>query len=511
MAEREWREASDMRTSAVTTGLVLISAALLRFWALGSGIPYAVGGDEPVIMGIVLDILRSGDFNPHYFDVGGLPIYTQLLVVSVRFMAGAMQGLWSSLDQVGPADFYLWVRGLTAALGTITVLLVYLIGARWGSRHALLAAGLMAVMPFHVRASHYSLPDVAMTLGVTLTFLLSLRANEKASLASFAWAGAVAGLATSVQYAASISLVLPLLAVWMTLEASPSRVRCALAALGAFAVAFVAGSPYTLLDLPAFLNAFGQLALLDGPRTPEMGSGTFLYLSQLRLGLGWPATILALSGLVFGAVRAIKGPGRVRWTLAVVFAVVFFNVIASKREIAEARLLPVLPFACVLASCAVVSGVSLLRRFDIPRMPRTALIVGLTVAALLPPSIAAITFNRNIGKRSTSALAYDWILDRIPGGASVVVEQQGLWLPDDQFRVEHVARLVDRPYAGYASRGVGYLVASSQAFGEAFDSPEWQSADHARYLELFDRSTELARFEPSEDHPGPEIRVYRLR
>ncbi len=61
MAEREWREASDMRTSAVTTGLVLISAALLRFWALGSGIPYAVGGDEPVIMGIVLDILRSGD------------------------------------------------------------------------------------------------------------------------------------------------------------------------------------------------------------------------------------------------------------------------------------------------------------------------------------------------------------------------------------------------------------------------------------------------------------------
>lgn len=495
MAEREWREASDMRTSAVTTGLVLMSAALLRFWALGSGIPHAVGGDESTLMAIVLGMMRSGDFNPHYFDVGGLSIYAQMVLVTVRFMTGAMQGVWSSLDEVGPVNFYVWARGLTAALGTITVLIVYLIGARWGSRHALLAAGLMAVMPVHVRESHFSLPIVAMTLGVTLTFLLSLRANEKATASAFAWAGVAAGLAASVAYPAGISLILPLLAVWMTLEAHPSRVRCALAAIGAFPLAFLMGSPYSLLDLPAFLNGFGRLAFLDGSRTPDMESGALLYLNHLRRGMGWPATILALSGLIFGAVRAIKGPGRVRWTLTVVFSLVFFNAIASKSRTADANLLPVLPFACLLASCAVVSGVSLLRRFDIPRMPRTALIVGLTVAALLPPSIDAINFNRLIGKRSTSALAYEWILDHVPGDASVVVEQHSLSLPTDRYQVEHVSRVTQRDLDGPLRAGALYLVTTGEIGARGFGG----------------RFEELTRFAPSADHPGPDIRVHRVR
>ena len=37
----------------------------------------------------------------------------------------------------------------------------------------------MAVMPLHVRESHYVLTDVPVTFFVTLTFLLSLRAHER--------------------------------------------------------------------------------------------------------------------------------------------------------------------------------------------------------------------------------------------------------------------------------------------------------------------------------------------
>ena len=87
-----------------------------------------------------------------------------------------MGGLWRSLEQAGPSEFYLWGRAVTALFGTATVFLVFRIGMRWGARHALLAAGLMAVLPSHVRESHYVLTDVPMTFFTSLTFLLTLRA-----------------------------------------------------------------------------------------------------------------------------------------------------------------------------------------------------------------------------------------------------------------------------------------------------------------------------------------------
>lgn len=403
MAEREWREASDMRTSIVSLGLILLSACLLRFWAIGNGIPDAVGRDESVIMGLAVRMMKSGNLDPGFFDHGGLYIHLQLLVVTLGFMVGALQGLWSSLAAVGPAEFYLWGRVLTAALGATTVLLVYQIGMRWGSRHALLAAGLMAVMPTHVLLSHRVTTAVPATLCVTLTWLLCLRANECGRRSAFAWAGAAAGLAASISYGAGMSILLPLLTVWMTLEASPSRLRCGLAAAAAFVMAFLVGAPYTLLNLPGFLEAFAQLAAAG----QGVGRGPMAFLADTADVLGWPAAVLAFAGLIMGTVRAVKGPGRARWALAVAAPLIFSRLADSPFVMDSEAILFVLPFLCVVSAAAVVSGVSLLRRFDIARMPRTALIAALTVAALLPPSIAAIRVDRELGRRAAAASASD--------------------------------------------------------------------------------------------------------
>ena len=63
---------------------------------------------------------------------------------------------------------------------------VYRAAMRWGARTALLAAVMLAVMPLHVRESHYVLTDVPATFLVMLTLLLSLRAHERATAWSFA-------------------------------------------------------------------------------------------------------------------------------------------------------------------------------------------------------------------------------------------------------------------------------------------------------------------------------------
>src|SRR5687767_8491239 len=166
-----------MRRSTLTLAAVIVAAALLRFWALGSGIPHALGVDEPQVMNRAVHMMKSGSLDPRgFFDYPGLYLYVQMGVACVRFLAGATAGKWRTLDEVGPDDFYLWGRAATATFGTLTVLVLYLIGRRWGAGCGLLAAAVLAVLPLHVRESHYVLTDVPATFFVALTFLFALKA-----------------------------------------------------------------------------------------------------------------------------------------------------------------------------------------------------------------------------------------------------------------------------------------------------------------------------------------------
>ena len=51
---------------------VLAFGLTLRLWTIGSGIPHTVGVDEPEILRRAVGMMKSGDFNPHFFDYGGL-------------------------------------------------------------------------------------------------------------------------------------------------------------------------------------------------------------------------------------------------------------------------------------------------------------------------------------------------------------------------------------------------------------------------------------------------------
>jgi 4-amino-4-deoxy-L-arabinose transferase-like glycosyltransferase len=503
-----------MRQSVITLAIILILGATLRFVGLGSGIPFNVGVDEPEIMDRAVRMMRTGDFNPHFFDYPGLYFYVQLGMACLRFLAGATRGEWTSLDQADVADFYFSGRAVTALLGTLTVLLVYFAGMRWGTRYAALAAGLMAVMPLHVRESHYVLTDVPVTFFVTLALVLTLRASERERAIDFAWAGAAAGLAAATKYPGALSLLLPLIAVWMTLGVRPSRLVASLATAAGAAAAFLLAAPYTILDLPAFLNGYAHLAGYYSPKA--LSEPAWLtYFKHLSRSLEWPAFLLVVTGLILGAVRAARGPGRVRWTITIVFPIVYFYFLSGQTLVYGRYLMPLVPFVCLLAAAGAVSGVSLLRRFDIPRAVRTAIIATVTTAAVLPPAIQSLEFMRNLTRVSTVELAYDWILDNIPKGSSIAIETQALLVPKS-FNARNVPQLVQdfrapEEHAGYVSEGIEYIVASSQKYGDALQAPHKHPDLYNSYMRLFEQSRELKRFTPDGDHPGPELRVYKLK
>src|SRR4051812_2683430 len=267
--------------------LALLAAALLRFWALSEGIGFKPGVDEPEVMERAVRMMKTGDLNPHFFDYPSLYMYVEAAVSTARFIVGALQGQWSGLAQAPTESFYLWARGMTALLGTLTVWLVYRAGLRWSPQVALLSAVLIAVMPLHVRESHFVLTDVPTTFCVMLTLLLSLRAHERETVRDFAFAGAAAGLAAALKYNGVVSVLMPLVACAMTPRLRSTRLACAVSIVGAMLATFLVAAPYTLLDLPTFLNQFARLSS-EYRSPPAFAEPVWLvYLKHLRIALQW--------------------------------------------------------------------------------------------------------------------------------------------------------------------------------------------------------------------------------
>ena len=509
--DRAWQP-SARRWSKPTLGLALalLVAALLRFWALGQGIPFSVGPDEPEVMERAVRMMKTGDLNPHFFDYPALYMYVQAAVAAFTFVVGAVQGRWSSLAQAPTEAFYLWGRAITALLGTGTVWLLYRAGLRWGERTGLLAAVMLAVMPLHVRESHYALTDVPMTLFVVLTLLLSLRARERQTMWAFAAAGAAAGLAGAMKYNGVIAVLMPLLASLMTPAAWRVRVQTAALTLAAMAAAFLLAAPYTFLDLPNFLNQFARLS--SEYRTPA-SAGDMMglsYLKHLRIALGLPGGLLAIAGLAIGLGQIIRGPDRLKWAIAIAFPLAYFRFISNQTIVYGRYLLPIVPFLSLLAAIAVVCAVAWLRERSLPGRVQNAAILGIALAAVAIPAYTAISWDSDAARRWTSQLAYEWIRREVPAGAAIRLEGSlAIKLP--AYRTTYAKQLRFDDPGMYARSGIQYLVASSQCYGPYLEDPQRYSEEYRDYQRIFSETEEIARFTPSRDHPGPELRVLKVK
>ena len=146
-------------------------------------------------------MMKTGDFNPHFFDYPTLYMYVQAVVarraLPGRRDAGQVGGAGAGAARGRSTSGAARSRRCSARPRSGSSTAPACAGAR---ATALLAAVLFAVMPLHVRESHYVLTDVPVTFFVMLTLLLSLRAHERATAGAFALAGAAAGLAGATKY-----------------------------------------------------------------------------------------------------------------------------------------------------------------------------------------------------------------------------------------------------------------------------------------------------------------------
>jgi 4-amino-4-deoxy-L-arabinose transferase-like glycosyltransferase len=476
--------------------VILAVAAAARLWYLGAGVPHAVGIDEPQVIGRAITILRTGDWNTHIFDYPTLVIYLHAAVAIVRFLLGAVQGEWSSLDTFSVGAIFSTGRLVAALIGVATVWLTYRLAREITGRGvALLAAAQLAVLPMHVRESHFILTDVPATALSTLAVWLAVRAGRRRELRAYAWAGAACGLAAAAKYTGGVALAAPVTA-WIVHELRDDRRLLKLGALaGAAAAAFLAGAPFTVLDMPAFLDGFAAQFSRFAARASLGDPSWLLYVKHLSPPWARFAVPLALAGM---AVLLLRRETRQPAAPAVVFGLAYFYVLASHSHVFGRYALPLLPLMCLFwsaAALALIDFVSKRRRIAHP-LVRPLLVAAALVLLVWRPASEVVRWLDQFKEADTRTIAAQWLKTGAPNGARVAVENSGpTYLDAAGFRVVPTELLVGRPVDWYRSRA-DYLVISA--------------TDLSGYGDLLAAGPTVFQISPTAQRWGPPIVIVQL-
>ena len=476
---------------------LMAAAVAIRVWFLSAGVPHAPGIDEPAIVDRALTILKTGDWNTHAFDYPTLVIYLHALVAIARYLLGALHGEWTSLAGLDIEAVYTSGRLVAALIGASTVWLTYRIGRDLDSPWlGLLAAAQLAFFPMHVRESHFILTDVPVTALTTLALWLAMRAGRARTVSAYAWAGAVVGLAAAAKYNGGVALVAVAL-VWLLHErSSPDRVRKATAAISAMVTAFLIAAPYTVLDLPSFLNGVGaQMARFSARRRAPGDAAWLIYVKHLSLSGWWWLPTASLGA----AIVLIRRSSLSRWVAPIGFALAYFYVLATHPLIFGRYALPLLPVICLLAAVPVVELARLcsrIRRLDGWYAGPAVLGVG-TLALTAGFATRSVGWVGELRHADTRQIAVSWMIANLPRGTRVAVENSGpRYLVRAGFGEIRTQRLVDQPADWYVAQRVAYLVVSS--------------TDLRWYSGLFTLGPTVLEIPATMQRFGPPIRIVKV-
>lgn len=376
---------------ALPLACVVALAAALRLDALRFGLPYLQARPDEITAVGHADAILRGDLNPHFFNWPSLALYTFAAVFGLARSVGVALTV---------ARQILLARAVVAMSGTLTVLATAAIGRRLAGRDVgLVAALFLAVAALHVRDSHFATTDVLMTLLVTVSLALAMRARETGRQSLFAAAGAAGGLAASTKYSAGAILAV---------TAAAPTIAAAGVFVCAWAAGFLAGTPFALLDVTTFLGDVSyERAHLDSGHAVLLGRGWIYHLvTTLPHGLGVVLCLAAAAGIPVIAMRQRRAA-----LVPALFALAFYATIGTGRTVFFRYALPLVPLACVSAAVAVRAAAGWVSART--RVSPSAIAAALTVAIAAPSLYQSMQLDRILAREDSRVVAAAWLAPRL--------------------------------------------------------------------------------------------------
>jgi len=485
-----------------------VLAGTLRLWGIGFDLPILYHRDEAKYVSIPLKILKTGDYNPHFFNYPSLFFYILSLAYIAYFLFMASRGRLGSLDgmtlpeQVLPnvvgratmSSQFLVGRGVVA--GILTVLVVYWIVRRaYGRRAGLIAGLLLSVSPIHIRNCHFVAPDVVMILFVVASFWFSCQVMLKGKRQDYVLAGLLAGLAASTKYNA-YSAIVPLFVAHISRQRRSALLNADLLwAIVACAGGFFLGTPFALLDLPAFLNGVAfevhHYTPLGDPGTE--GQNALLWYAGCLLRAEGPVLLLAILEAVRGSLR--RGQ---RTLLFACFPATYMLLVASYAVKNDRTVLTIVPFLAMLAGAFLDRAIAFIQqKIDVRRRPRIVGWLSAMVPVLLTLFWAAqrtIQIDTRFTQNDVRTQATLWLESELLPGSRIVGEYYSPLLENSVHHFRWVDRAIDQPIAWYEANA-DYVVFVENRYGGFYLDPSRYPEQIAGYEEMFLRFTPLQEFQ----------------
>lgn len=496
-------------------GVLLVTLAL-RLWGIAFGLPYLYHPDEPGYVSIVQNIFKTGDLNPHFFNYPSLFFYLNALAYVPYYLAGKLIGTFGSVaDIAGPIlliggsgktalpSTFLLGRGLSVTFGVAAVVLTFHMGRQITGRTAVgvLAALFLAFSPTHIANSRFVAPDVFLTFFVLLAAWLAFRVYASGRTTDYLLAGAAIGLVGSTKYNGVIIAVVLLTAHFLRHGFKGLTEWRLYLAPAAAAVAFLATTPFALLDPIHFLEGVRIEAQHYATGHPGGTGSTLLWYLDYLWNTEGPAILVSALAIVWGICRRSKPI----WLLAV-YPVTYFTFISMFVVHNDRTLLPLLPFLFLLAAAALVSLYGWARTQAHMRGAWIGAFIVLILLSLALPLTRALADNVRLTTPNSLETARVWIERNAPPGAHFAVESYSPYVDPQHFVVQGLYKLNDRSPDWYVSEGYDYIVVSQRMFRRFYADPVKFAGEIVRYEALFSAFEEVKVFTDG----GYEVRVYRV-
>ncbi len=403
-ARRGSRRSGRAVLSWLPVVLVGVLAVVMRFWQLDR---LGFNSDEAVYAGTAASIAGDPDLR------GLFPVFRAHPVLFQALVSLALHG--------GVSDFA--ARACAAGIGVGTVALTFLLARRlYGHTAGVLAAFLLAVMPYHVVVSRQVLLDGLLCLGATATLYCVARYAESSAFAWLLATGAMMGLTVLAKETGIILLgglyvffaLTPLARLRRSHVAAAVLVMCAVAAVSPAVLAGAGGG-----------GSGGQYLLWQLFRRPNHELA--FYATVVPPAVGFAVLAAAVAGLIW---LRRESTWRERLLLAwLVVPVIFFTLWPVKGY---QYLLPAAPVVAVLAGRALARVVELARRphrrglaprVAVPLALALSLAVGASIAV---PAWASINpapseaFLAGAGGLPGGRAAGQWIAAKVPAGSGLL-------------------------------------------------------------------------------------------
>ena len=304
---------------------ILIFALVVRLLGIAEGLPYIHHFDEPYIASTALQMMRSGDLNPHWFYYPGFMMYACFGIDILHYLhlvgqsadsVNYIKDIVINKDTgwnwtISHPSFYLWNRGLIAIFGTIAVYFTFLIGKEVSNNSyvGLIGACFVAASSELIKHSQVITPNMTGVLFVLGAVYFSLKFNSTRKNSDLLNSLIFVGLAIATKYNYAICMIIPMLS--FLANAKHTKFNYVYGLVICFTIptlVFFLFNPFTLINFSEFLGHMSRMirhykVMGHGSHTIEPGITHFLFqIGIFKKEFG----IVLLTISVFGMILSFK-------------------------------------------------------------------------------------------------------------------------------------------------------------------------------------------------------------